>query len=142
GSVDFEVRLHEGSTTFQVIYGTVTQSGSSATVGVQKGTGSLFTQYECNTGGLSAGQMLTFTLASCGTPAATPTQSQATATPTCQAGGTPGPWVIASPVPYAARGISAVSDGTYVYMAGGYDGSTVHNDNLRYNPATNTYTTL
>src|SRR5262249_35759453 len=34
GNVDFEVRLFEGSTTFEVIYGTVDQSGSSATVGV------------------------------------------------------------------------------------------------------------
>jgi hypothetical protein len=30
-------------------------------VGVQRDTGSLFTQFECNTGGLSAGQVLTFT---------------------------------------------------------------------------------
>src|SRR4029453_8505403 len=51
GTVDIEVRLFENSGTFEVIYGTVTQGGSSATVGVQRanGSGSQFTQFECNT---------------------------------------------------------------------------------------------
>jgi hypothetical protein len=61
GTANFEVRLHENTPSFEVIYGTVTGAGSSATVGVQRDTGSLFAQFECNTGGLSAGQQLTFT---------------------------------------------------------------------------------
>jgi hypothetical protein len=67
GSVDFELRLYEGSPTgqFDIIYGQVDQGGNGATVGVQKDTGSQFTQYECNTGGLTAGLMLTFTEPPC-----------------------------------------------------------------------------
>ena len=47
-----------------------------------------------------------------------------------------------APVPYAARGPFAVSDGTFVYIGGGYDGSSAHSDLLRYDPAANTYTPL
>jgi hypothetical protein len=61
GTINMEVRLHEDTPNFEVIYGTVTQTGTSATVGVQRDTGSLFTQFECNTGGLAPGQILTFT---------------------------------------------------------------------------------
>ena len=48
---NFELRLYEGQTRFDMVYGEVAQTGSSATVGVQKDTGSQFTQYECNTAG-------------------------------------------------------------------------------------------
>lgn len=51
-------------------------------------------------------------------------------------------WAIKAPVPYAARGPFAVSDGTFVYIGGGYDGSTAHTDLLRYDPVVNTYTPL
>src|SRR5207248_7858086 len=73
-ALGFEVRLYETPVNgrFDIIYGTLPNGGISATVGVQKDTGSLFTQYECNTGGLSAGQMLTFTLPPCGTNTPTP----------------------------------------------------------------------
>jgi hypothetical protein len=53
-----------------------------------------------------------------------------------------GSWAVKAPVPYAARGPFAVSDGTYVYIGGGYDGTNVHTDTLRYDPVANTYTTL
>src|SRR5205823_5414614 len=71
---NFELRLYENSDRFDVVYGTLTSSGSSATVGVQKasGAGSQFTQYECNTGGLSAGLQLIFTEPPCVTPTPTP----------------------------------------------------------------------
>src|SRR5207249_3045536 len=45
-------------------------------------------------------------------------------------------------LPFASRGPFCVSDGTYYYIGGGYDGSTVHADLLRYDPVANTYTTL
>ena len=64
------------------------------------------------------------------------------ATATCQAGTTSGSFTVVSPLPFAARGIAVASDGTYTYMNGGYDGSSVHNDTLRYDPVTDTYTTL
>src|SRR5437016_6444734 len=53
-----------------------------------------------------------------------------------------GTWAIKAPVPYNARGPFAVSDGTFVYIGGGYDGSTVHTDTLRYDPVANSYTPL
>jgi hypothetical protein len=75
GTVNYEVRLFENSTTFEVIYGTVTQGGTSATVGVQRGTGASFTQFECNTAGtIAAGLKLTFTASGC-TPTNTPEPS-------------------------------------------------------------------
>src|SRR5438132_1179520 len=51
-------------------------------------------------------------------------------------------WAIKAPLPFPARGPFAVSDGTVVYIGGGYDGSTVHADLLRYDPVANTYTPL
>src|SRR4029077_5623246 len=51
-------------------------------------------------------------------------------------------WAIKAPLPYAARGPFAVSDGTFVYIGGGYDGGTVHSDLLKYDPVANTYTPL
>ena len=53
-----------------------------------------------------------------------------------------GTWAIKAPVPYAARGPFAVSDGTFVYIGGGYDGSSVHTETLRYDPVANSYTPL
>jgi len=61
--VDFEVRLYEGTTRFDVVYGSVDQGGSAATVGVQQGTGDSYTQFESNTPStLSPGLGLTFAL--------------------------------------------------------------------------------
>ena len=59
-TVNFEVRLYEGQSRLDIVYGTVTGNGSSATVGIQKDTGSIFSQFECNTGGLPSGMMLTY----------------------------------------------------------------------------------
>ncbi len=51
-------------------------------------------------------------------------------------------WAPIAALPYVARGPFCVSDGTYYYIGGGYDGASVHTDTLRYDPGTNTYTTL
>ena len=53
-----------------------------------------------------------------------------------------GAWAIKAPLPFASRGPFAVSDGTVVYIGGGYDGTTVHADLLRYDPVANAYTPL
>ena len=72
--VDFEARLYEGIKQFSFIYGTVVSGGSGATVGVQRGTGSQFTQFWCNMVILPRGLQLIFTQYTCGpvTPTATP----------------------------------------------------------------------
>jgi len=75
---NYELRLYEGLTRFDVIYGTVEQSNTSATAGVQKND-ICFTQYFCNgSGGPATGA---WTLGQAGTPTPTPTAT-ATATPT------------------------------------------------------------
>ena len=71
---NFELRLYEGQSRFDLVYGEVAQTGSSATVGVQQGTGAQFTQFECNTAGtVNSGLQLVFTEPPCGTPTPTPT---------------------------------------------------------------------
>ncbi|MDP1663380.1 MAG: hypothetical protein Q8L55_15825, partial [Phycisphaerales bacterium] len=57
---NFQVRLFEDNSHFEFIYGSNSQSGSSATVGVQNG-GTTANQFSCSTGGLSSGLMLSFT---------------------------------------------------------------------------------
>jgi plastocyanin len=66
--VNFVVRLYENSPVqqFDVIYGRVDDLGNGATIGVQRGAGSNFTQYACNTSDIEEGLQLTFLL-SCGT---------------------------------------------------------------------------
>jgi hypothetical protein len=51
-------------------------------------------------------------------------------------------WAIKAALPFNSRGPFAVSDGTFVYIGGGYDGSSVHTDTLRYDPVANSYTPL
>src|SRR5207249_5412641 len=47
--LDFEVRLHEDTSNFEIIYGALNgNTGDNATVGAQRDTGSHFTQFECN----------------------------------------------------------------------------------------------
>lgn len=60
GTAGFEVRLFEDQSRVEVIYGDVTNGGSSATVGIQH---TLYpsVQYACNTGGVGAGTLLTYT---------------------------------------------------------------------------------
>lgn len=63
GSLNFEIRLYEGQTRFDIIYGTVPGNGFEATVGVQRVAAAndiagQFTQYECRSGGLRTGQLI------------------------------------------------------------------------------------
>jgi hypothetical protein len=103
-TVNFEVRLYEGQTRFDVIYGDVDGNGSSATIGTQAcGGDTYYTQYSCATDSLDPGLMLTFVQV-CGTPAASPTR---TFTPTrtgTPAGDTHTPTATNTPGDGAARG--------------------------------------
>src|SRR5207244_10105396 len=104
-------------------------------VGVKKDD-SNFNQYGCDPSGgqappVSSGQALTATCVGGGTP---------TPTPTCTPGGQQ--WSEVASLPFASRGPFVVSDGTFYYIGGGYDGTNVHSDLLRYDPVANTYTPL
>jgi N-acetylneuraminic acid mutarotase len=70
-----------------------------------------------------------------------PTPPPATGTPTCGGGAILQPWAVASPMPTVSFLAGVASDGTYVYAAGGSDG-TMHDQLARYNPATDNWTTL
>ena len=106
--LNYEVRLYEGQTAFDVIYGTIAPIGaandSALTVGVQKNT-TVFTSVGCDsTGGqappVSSGQLYHYTLAGCPSPTATPaTTPTATPTATATATGTPSP----SPTRYSMQ---------------------------------------
>jgi uncharacterized repeat protein (TIGR01451 family) len=61
--LNFEVRLYEASPRMDFIYGDLSGTGASATVGVQHGNE--FASYECNAGGLSQGLQLTIQPATC-----------------------------------------------------------------------------
>ncbi|HKP53611.1 MAG TPA: S-layer homology domain-containing protein [Chloroflexia bacterium] len=88
GHVNFEVRLYEGQKRFDLVYGQVDEAGAGSVVGVQRDLGSLYTQYECMTGGITSGLQVSFSLPGCltstVTPAvtSTPTSSVATQTST------------------------------------------------------------
>ena len=86
GGANYELRLYEGQTRFDVIYGTVDQGDTSATGGVQQND-SAFDQYFCNgSGGATTGGQSYILQACC--PSPTPTASPsatATATPTATA---------------------------------------------------------
>jgi hypothetical protein len=56
---NFEIRLYEGLTRIDLIYGATTDSGNSATAGVQKDATD-FTQYSLNSDVLSSGLQITY----------------------------------------------------------------------------------
>jgi hypothetical protein len=102
GTANLELRLYEGQTRFDVIYGTVTSGNTSATAGVQKND-TAFDQYFCNGSGGAATGGQSYILTPC-SPSPTPTSSPsptatatATATPTATATATIPP----SPTPTA-----------------------------------------
>jgi hypothetical protein len=82
---NFEIRLFEAQDRFDIIYGSVSELGIQATVGAQRGTGTQYTQYSCNTSSLQQGLRLTFRVYACGESTFTPTITQTptvTRTPT------------------------------------------------------------
>jgi hypothetical protein len=87
GSANVELRLYEGQSRFDVIYGTLTNGNTSATAGLQRDD-STFVQYFCNGAGQPATGGQSYILQPCGTPSPTPTAT-ATTTATATATATP-----------------------------------------------------
>jgi len=103
---NFELRVYEGQTRFDLIYCMVDQGNTSATAGVQKND-TIFTQYFCNGSGGAATGGQSYTLQPCGTPSPTPTATATatatfTPTPTPTATHTPSPTPTATPTPTSA----------------------------------------
>jgi hypothetical protein len=88
GSANFELRLYEGQTRFDVIYGQVDNGNTSATAGVQKNDTD-FDQYFCDGSGAAATGGQSYILQTC-SPSPTPTASPS-ATPTATATATATP---------------------------------------------------
>src|ERR1051325_9976063 len=110
GNANFELRLYEGQSRFDVIYGTVTNTNSSATAGVQKND-TTFVQYFCSgTGGAATGGQ-SYVLQPCGTPSPTPTAT-ATATATVTPQPSPSATVIDSPTPTPTATATATATST------------------------------
>jgi len=103
GNANFELRLYEGQTRFDVLYGTVSNGNTSATAGVQRDD-ACFNQYFCNgSGGPPTGG---WALVPSGTPTPTPTATPAasntptpTSTPTATATATATPTATHTPTP-------------------------------------------
>ena len=64
GTANFELRLYEGQSRFDVIYGTLTNANTSATAGVQKDD-TTFDQYFCNGSGAAATGGQSYILQTC-----------------------------------------------------------------------------
>jgi hypothetical protein len=101
---NFEARLYEGTSKFEIIYGDI-PGASYVTVGVQKDTGQRYTQYLCHMNndptGLEQGLQLTFTMNNCGSP--TPVPTFATNTPGTIATNTPLPSATNTSMPVATN---------------------------------------
>src|SRR5438552_1487627 len=151
GTANLELRLYEGLTRFDVIYGTVTNSNTSATAGVQKND-TAFDQYFCNGAGQPATGGQSYILTPCGTPTPTPTASpsatptatgipSATPTATCAVGWSAGPNM--PTVLVRAVGVY-FPDGNF-YTMGGRTADTAGSDFqhvLKYSPGTNSWTQM
>jgi len=61
-AVNFEVRLYEGQTRFDLIYGNIASNTDIRLIGVQKDIGSQFTIYSCHNSNPASGVLLDFDL--------------------------------------------------------------------------------
>jgi PKD domain len=59
-NANFEVLFYESQPRFDLVYGALDDPGTAATVGIQSDTGSSYTNFECNAGGLSAGLQFSY----------------------------------------------------------------------------------
>ena len=100
GTAGVELRLYEGQTRFDVIYGTVTNGNTSATAGVQKND-TAFDQYFCNGAGMPATGGQSYILTPCTSPTPTPTGTPPSPTPTTTATPSPTPTAPATATPTA-----------------------------------------
>lgn len=111
GVANFEIRLYEGQTYFDIVYGTLANGNTTATSGVQKND-TTYTEYFCEgSGGASTGAHR-YTLTSCISPTPTPSATASpsptsTFTPTPTPTPTPSPTASPTPTPTCAATFSA-----------------------------------
>jgi len=110
GTANFELRLYEGQTRFDIIYGTVDNGNTSATAGVQRDD-TRFTQYFCNGVGSAATGGQSYTLGPCPSPTPTPT-----GTPSCIPA-----WQNETAMTNARRNPATVAVGANLYAITGFN---------------------
>jgi subtilisin family serine protease len=149
GSANFEVLLHENSPDFETVYGTVSQGNSSATVGVQRDTGSRFTEYACNGSGgaITSGLQLNFRSGGCATPTptvtGTPPTATATPSPSPTASCPPPTWLPGAVVPVGIARYAFAQTANELYVLSGVTtNGQLSNGTYRYDAATNSWTAL
>ncbi len=86
GTANFELRLYEDNTRFEVVYGAIDQGGAGATVGVQH-TVAPETQFSCNANVLTAGMKLAFLCSNGTVPPAGTGNANPSSIYACDAGG-------------------------------------------------------
>jgi hypothetical protein len=82
--MSLQIRLYEGQSHFDLVYGQMNgNTAHSATIGVQRGNGSLWAQFSCEEGVVANGRMVRFEQQPCSsfTPSATGTPIASTSTP-------------------------------------------------------------
>src|SRR6476660_1315859 len=135
GTANFELRLYEGQSRFDIIYGTLTNGNTSATAGVQKND-TTFTQYFCNGVGGAATGGQSYILQGCGTPTPTATATPTvagSATPTC----TPSTWQNEPPMTTARRNPATAVVGSNMYAITGFNAAPDYTTiNEQFNGAT------
>jgi hypothetical protein len=70
-SAHFELRLYEGERRFDVVFAELNDTGAGTTVGVQRGTGTNFTEFACQSETLEPGMLVSFTGGDGSAPTAT-----------------------------------------------------------------------
>jgi len=137
GSANFEVRLYEGQTRFDVIYGTVTNGNTSATAGVQKSDSpATFDQYFCNGSGNPATGAQSYVLTPCNQVTVVGAVSRVTHAGSCGTFDTPLPLTGSAGVEDRSTG------GNYTVVVTFSGNETVTGASVTcHNPATGTGTT-
>ncbi len=116
-TANFELRLYEGQTRFDVIYAQLDNGNMPATAGVQKGA-SNFTQYFCEGSGGAATGGQSYILAPCPSPTPTPTATATatfTPTPTATATFTPTPTATFTPTATATATFTPTATATATF---------------------------
>ena len=143
--VNFEIALYEGQDGFDLLYGDMSNSINTGTIGVQGNT-STFTQYSCNAQTNVNDSILQFRRGACTTvtPSVTGT-STTTATGTATITATPVgacPWSAVAPYPVIMADSAVAGQGGLLYSFGGRASDVAIFNAYSYNPATNTWTAL
>jgi hypothetical protein len=142
-STNYEIVFQEGSSSFNIVYGTFgTADATAGAIGVQLSS-TVFTQSQCNVGApASTQQTYSYNPGTCFTPTPPPTATitnTATATPTVIC---PGDWTQQAPVLAPLLDSGVVSLGGKLYSFAGVVSGAISANSYVYDPGTNLWTAI